>query len=374
MYALIRRFVNLEAASSIILMMFTMLALLIANSPFDSFYEKLFHTPIIFREPLDFWINDGLMVIFFFLMGLEIKRECKEGHLSQARQRALPLIATLGGVVVPACIYILFNYQDPLNMRGWAIPTATDIAFALGALAIFGKKLPQALRIFLLTVAVLDDLTAVIIIAVFYAKEISVVYLVLAGFVFLGLINMHKMRSKNIMGYIFLSILLWFLVLNSGVHPTVAGVLAAFCIPMGLLKVFEKALLPYVAYGIVPLFAFANAGFSFKDFSFSVLLDPLPMGIMLGLFIGKQCGIFMATWLTVKLRLAGLPHEVSWLQIYGVAVLCGIGFTMSLFMGTLAFSDARIAYGHLLRLSILLASLCSFIWGYIILRQSRGRV
>jgi len=378
----IRKFLKLEAASGLLLMSTTLLALLIANSQFHPAYEAVLYTPFSFHigifevnKPILFWINDGLMVVFFFLIGLEVKRECLEGHLSLPAARLLPGIATLGGVLFPALIYVLFTHQNAIDVQGWAIPTATDIAFALGVLSLFGKKIPPALRIFLMTVAVLDDLSAVLIITLFYAKKLSALSLFCALMTLMTMMFLNWLKIKKIPIYIALSLLLWLFVLQSGVHATVAGVLAAFTIPLGKpkpgvqrpLMTLERALHPWVAYVILPIFAFSNAGVPLQAMTVAHLLNPVPLGIMSGLFLGKQLGVFIGAWLSIQLKLAKLPTEASWLQLYGIAVLCGIGFTMSLFIGTLAFEEGGPAYDHPVRLGILIASLCSAAYGYLIL-------
>lgn len=387
MFSILRKFLQLEASAGILLMLAAVLALLIANSQFYPFYQATLHTPLslkydnfLLSKPLLFWINDGLMVIFFFLIGLEIKREFIEGHLSIPSQRILPATATLGGIIVPALIYTLFNYHNSVNMRGWAIPTATDIAFALGVLALI-KDSPKSLRIFLLTIAVLDDLGAVLIIALYYAKSLSVASLLLAIFTLIILTILNKLRIKQVSIYIVLSLTLWVFVLQSGVHATIAGVLAAFTIPLGKNKTTEKsplvmieqALHPWVAYAILPIFAFANAGLPINSITFSNLIDPLALGIMLGLFVGKQIGVFVGTWIPIKFKWGKLPSNVSWSQLYGISILCGIGFTMSLFIGTLAFEEGGPEFDHRVRLAILIASFFSFIYGYLILKFSNNQ-
>lgn len=387
MFTILRKFLQLEASAGILLMLVTILALLIANSPLYPFYQATLHAPLsltydnfLLSKPLLFWINDGLMVIFFFLIGLEIKREFIEGHLSIPAQRILPGTATLGGIIVPALIYILFNYDHSINMRGWAIPTATDIAFALGVLALI-KDLPKSLRVFLLTIAVLDDLGAVLIIALFYAKSLSIASLLWAVLILIILTLLNRLKIKKVSIYIVLSLTLWVFVLQSGVHATIAGVLAAFTIPLGRNKtseknplvIIEQALHPWVAYAILPIFAFANAGLPLKNITLSNLTDPLALGIMLGLFFGKQIGVLIGTWIPIKLKWGKLPSNVSWLQLYGISILCGIGFTMSLFIGTLAFEGGGPEFDYRVRLAILIASFLSFIYGYLVLKFSNNK-
>lgn len=384
----IGQFLKIETASGILLMTASILALILANSPLSTFYSTFFNEPFgfnyngyHFQKPLIFWINECLMVLFFFLIGLEVKREFIEGHLAIASQRILPIIATLGGVIFPALIYVLINYNEPNNLRGWAIPTATDIAFALGVLSLFGKKIPKDLRIFLLTIAVLDDLSAVIIIAFFYSSKISLFFLALCALSFILLTLLNSLGIKKLLPYIVLSLFLWFFVLLSGVHPTVAGVLAAFTIPLGNsfnnsyrpLETLEKTLHPFVAFLILPLFAFANAGISFFGLNFKTLSDPLPLGIIFGLFLGKQLGIFLGTLLPVNMKLAKLPNKINWGHIYGISILCGIGFTMSLFMGTLAFQNDNLNKMLFLKIGVLIGSLLSFIYGYFVLKLVLSR-
>ncbi|HXH54890.1 MAG TPA: Na+/H+ antiporter NhaA [Gammaproteobacteria bacterium] len=381
----LRKFIQFEASASIILMLAAILALLTANSRFYSIYETILRTPFSLpfstfsvSKPLLFWINDCLMVIFFFLIGLEIKREYIIGHLSAPSQRILPALATLGGIIVPALIFTLFNYDNSINMKGWAIPTATDIAFALGALMLI-KDIPKSLRAFLLTVAVLDDLGAVLIIALFYAKNLSVISLLAATFILMTMIILNRLKIKKISIYIILSLILLGFVLQSGVHATIAGVLAAFTIPLdknktdgeNSLVIIEKALHPWVAFGVLPIFAFANSGIPFRNFTFPHLIEPLSIGIIMGLFLGKQLGVFIGTWVPVKLKWGRLPSNISWSQLYGISILCGIGYTMSLFIGTLAFEEGNPEYDYRIKLAILIASLCSFIYGFLILKFSK---
>lgn len=387
MINIIRNFLKLEASASIILMLATMLALIIANSKFYATYEFILHTPIYIpyiadslKKPLLFWINDGLMVLFFFLIGLEIKREIIQGHLSIPAARILPVTATLGGIIFPALLFVLFNYNNPINLKGWAIPTATDIAFALGVLMLL-KNIPHALKIFLLTIAVLDDLGAVLIIAIFYTNTISIIYLFSAIFVFSILLFINKMKIHRLSIYIVLSIILWVCVLLSGIHPTIAGVAAAFTIPFNKqasiknpLLILEQVLHPWIAYLILPIFAFANSGLPLKNITFAHLIDPLTFGIMVGLFFGKQLGVFIGSWIPIQLRWTTLPKHVSWSQLYGTSLLCGIGFTMSLFIGTLAFKGGNIEQGYKIKLGILIASISSTIVGYLVLKFSNKKM
>ena len=374
-------FLRLEAASGIILVICAALAMTIANSPLAAHYEALFDMPmrvqlgeLAIAKPLLLWINDGLMAIFFLLVGLEIKREVLEGELAGRDRALLPCIAALGGMIVPAVIYAALNWHDPARLRGWAIPTATDIAFALGVLALLGKRVPVALKVFLTALAIIDDLGAIVIIAVFYSYGLSLDALVLAGLALSVLYLLNVMQVMRVSAYVLVGVALWVFVLKSGVHATLSGVALALAIPLhnprdaahSPLIAMEHNLHHWVAYGILPLFAFANAGVSLSGFTFASFVGPLPLGIALGLFIGKQCGVFGATWLAVKCGLSPMPEGTGWRHIYGVSLLAGIGFTMSLFIGTLAFESADEA--ALVRIGVIGGSLISALAGYVILR------
>lgn len=380
-----RSLVPKEALPGLLLMGAMAAALIAANSPLYGLYQELLDTyaelsvgAFELRKPLLLWINDGLMAVFFFLVGLELKREILAGELSDKRRVVLPLIAALGGIAVPALIYAWINRGDAMAMKGWAIPAATDIAFALGVLALLGKRVPLALKIFLASVAVIDDLAAIIIIAVFYTSELSVASLAVAGAIIaaLALINRLGVLAKT--PYLLLSVALWIAVLKSGVHATLAGVVVAAFIPYRpakgsdetVLEKLEHELHPWVAFGVLPVFAFANAGVSLAGISLATLLQPVPLGIAAGLFVGKQVGIFGASLLAVKLGLAKLPAAVGWMQLYGVSLLCGIGFTMSLFIGSLAFEQTGGESDYEVddRLGILTGSLLSAIAGTLVLR------
>ena len=382
----LREFLRLEAASGIILVIAAALAMILANSRFGSYYQALFDVPVAVQigalsvaKPLLLWINDGLMAIFFLLVGLEIKREIREGELADRAQALLPCIAALGGMVAPAVIYAALNWGDALHMRGWAIPTATDIAFALGVLALLGNRVPVALKVFLTALAIIDDLGAIVIIAVFYTQGLSVVSLVLAAVALIVLFALNLMNVTRVSVYVVVGAVLWVCVLKSGVHATLAGVAIAMAIPMRNPKEPEKSPLidvehrlhVWVAYGILPLFAFANAGVSLAGFSPASLFDSLPFGIALGLFFGKQIGVFGFTWLAVKAGLSRKPEGTTWPQIYGASLLAGIGFTMSLFIGTLAFNTAEQAAQ--VRIGVLGGSLVSAVVGYLVLRAVLGR-
>lgn len=381
----IRNFLQLEAAGGILLIAAAAIALLVANSPLDNLYNSLLDTygevsigEFGLRKPVLLWINDGLMAVFFLLVGLEVKREIREGQLSNPPQVALPGIAALAGLTLPALIYVGFNWGDSEALNGWAIPAATDIAFALGILYLVGPQVPPALKLFLLTVAIFDDLAAIVIIAVFYTADLSLQSLALAGGMLIMLFFMNVSGVHRTGLYALVGILLWIFVLKSGVHATLAGVALAFAMPLhgshatdhSPLHELEHTLHPWVAYGILPLFAFANAGVSLTDISLDALTDAVPLGIALGLFVGKPVSIFGASWLAIRLGMAQLPEGVRWLELFGVAVLAGIGFTMSLFIASLAFEHGVQGYLGLDRLGILTGSLLSALVGYGILRYA----
>ncbi|MGE3191035.1 MAG: Na+/H+ antiporter NhaA, partial [Vicinamibacterales bacterium] len=329
-------------------------------------------------KPLLLWINDGLMAVFFFLVGMELKREVVEGHLSSLRRASLPAFAAIGGMAAPAALYAALNWGDPGAMRGWAIPTATDIAFALGVLSLLGPRVPTALKAFLLSVAIFDDLGAIVVIALFYTASLSTLSLVLAAAFTLGLAVLNRLGVTRPAAYILLGIPLWVAVLKSGVHATLAGVVLAMFIPLRqaegesepLLRRLEHALHPWVAFGVLPVFAFANAGVPLAGLSLADTLQPVPLGIVLGLFFGKQAGILLLCWLGVRFRLADLPEGVGWRQLHGAALLCGIGFTMSLFIASLAFGPGDSPYQGLERLGILLGTATCGISGYLLLRTA----
>lgn len=372
----LRNFIAYEASGGLLLMLATIAALIIANSPFADAYFQILGRHI---GPLSVlhWVNDVLMAIFFFLVGLEIKREFVDGHLSTWHDRLLPVVAAGCGVAVPALIYLFITRNEPTLQRGWAIPTATDIAFALGVLALLGRRVPTSLKLFLTTVAIVDDMVAVAIIALVYTAHINGLAL-LAALVMLAVMwGMNKARITHIWPFILCAAGLWLAIHQSGVHATIAGVLAALMIPLtpspgapdasgSMLHRIEHGLHPYVSYAVLPIFAFANAGVSFGGFSLSTLLQPLPLGVLLGLFLGKQLGILSGVWLCVRLKLsAGLTHA-HWPHIYGVALLCGIGFTMSLFIGGLAFHDPALI--HQLKFGVFAGSALSALAGWGLLR------
>jgi NhaA family Na+:H+ antiporter len=380
---MIREFLRLESAGGILLVAATVCALVLANGPLGDTYEGFLRIPVAIQlgalniaKPLLLWINDGLMAIFFFLVGLEIKREFKIGELSSASKIALPGVAAIGGMAVPALVYFAINTGSPETLDGWAIPAATDIAFALAVLSLLGPRIPSSLKVLLLAIAIFDDLGAILIIAFFYTSDLSQTALLLALLPISGLILLNLRGVTSTALYVLLGIVLWVLVLKSGVHATLAGVITALAIPLTksgksdhtVLENLEHRLHPWVAYGILPLFAFANSGVSFAGMGLASLSEPVMLGIALGLFAGKQIGVFGAIWLTVKLKLAKMPDMTNWAQIYGIATVAGIGFTMSLFIGSLAFSSG--VYDAQIRLGVLIGSLASALVGYIILRQA----
>ena len=384
MFSTIEEFIKKESSSGILLIFVTLLALLLQNSFLSDFYTHFLHLPVQVTfgafgvaKPLLLWVNDGLMAIFFFLVGLEVKREVLEGELSSKEQVVLPLIAALGGMIVPALIFIFFNQKDAFAMQGWAIPTATDIAFALGILSLLGKRVPVSLKIFLMALAIIDDLGAIVIIALFYTGDLSLISLVVALLCLGILVLFNRFNVTKKAAYILVGIILWLSVLKSGVHATLAGVVLAFTIPLysldkqqkrfSMLKEMEHDLHYWVAFFILPLFAFVNAGVDLKGLEVSAIFSDVSLGIMLGLFLGKQLGVFGFSLIAIKLKLAILPQGATFKQLYGVAILTGIGFTMSLFVNSLAYNDSN-AFHYADKLAILLGSFASGIIGYLFLR------
>lgn len=367
-----------EAAGGVMLMAAAIAALIVANSALAPFYDSWLGSYLAvtlngegLEKPLILWINDGLMAIFFFLIGLELKREMLEGKLKHARDVVLPGMAAVGGMAVPALLFAALNWGSPETLSGWAIPAATDIAFALGLLALVGSRAPSALKVFLLTLAILDDLGAILIIAVFYTAHLKAMYLVMALAPLAAMAWLNARGAHRVAPILLLGIVLWVLVLKSGVHATLAGVITAFFIPLkdkwgkSPLHSLEHGLEPWVAFFIVPVFAFANAGVSFAGMTTQALTSPLTLGIVVGLVLGKQIGVFGMTWLMVKSGLARLPDGVTWVHIYGLSALAGIGFTMSLFIGGLSFESAALM--NEVRLGVLSASLISALVGYGVL-------
>ncbi len=373
----ITRFFQLEAAGGLLLIAAAALALIINNSPLSWLYNAFLETPVEARigalhiaKPLLLWINDGLMALFFLIIGLEVKREVLEGHLSKPSQIVLPGAAAIGGMVVPALMYVALNTGNAEALNGWAIPMATDIAFALGVLALLGKRVPVSLKLFLMTLAIIDDLGAIIVIALVYSGELSQLSLILAAVSIIALIAMNRSGVSRLAPYLLVGLVLWVCVLKSGIHATLAGVVLAFCIPLRTsskaspLLTLEHGLHPWVAYGILPLFAFANAGVSLAGVTMDSFTHSVPLGIAAGLLLGKTLGVFGLTWLAVKTRIASLPKEANWGHVLGVSILCGIGFTMSLFVGSLAFEPGVSAYAGEDRMGILTGSILSAIIGY----------
>ena len=373
-------FFKLEAASGLVLLISAILALIISNSDLSSLYFETLNKYLFIginnfglKLSVLHWINDALMAIFFFFVTLEIKREFLQGELSNIKQALLPIIAAVGGMVVPALFYVVINFGDPETINGWAIPSATDIAFSLGVLSLLGKRVPLSLKVFLTALAIIDDLGAILIIALFYSGDLNVMYLSLMLVAFIILLVINKFNIKIFFPYLLIGLLLWDFTHNSGIHATIAGVLLAMTIPhrkkekdFSLLIKIEHAISPYVAFGIMPLFAFANAGVSLEGLSLSSLLDKVPLGIVLGLFVGKQLGVFVFSYVSIKLKIAQMPGNSSWYNFYGVGILTGIGFTMSLFVGNLAFVE-NAQYMDGVKIGVLTGSLLSTLAGYFLI-------
>jgi Na+:H+ antiporter, NhaA family len=377
----LRGLLSSEAAGGVVLMAVAVLALLTANSPLAPGYFAVLNL-YVFGLSVLHWINDALMAVFFLLIGLEIKRELVDGQLSTWSRRALPGIAAAGGMIVPALVYVAVNWQTPATLRGWAIPTATDIAFALGVLALLGRHVPVPLKIFLTALAILDDLGAVIIIAAFYTADLAYGWVALSGATVTVLIAVNRAGVERLSVYLVLGALMWFLVLKSGVHATLAGVALAFAIPLrrapfqaevkqsALLRL-EHALQPWVAFAVVPIFGFANAGVSLDGLGLGTVLAPVPLGIALGLFAGKQIGVFGFAWFAIRMKLADRPAHATWTHLYGVALLCGIGFTMSLFIGLLAFDRQEVQ--DAVKIGVLVGSIASALVGAVLLKAARPK-
>ncbi len=379
-------FFKLEAASGLILLISAIIALIISNSSISSIYFESLNKYIFiginnFGIKLStlHWINDALMAIFFFFVTLEIKREFLQGELSNIKQALLPIIAAVGGMLVPALVYVYINIGDIETLNGWAIPSATDIAFSLGVLSLLGRRVPISLKVFLTALAIIDDLGAIVIIALFYSGDLSIKYLSLMLIAFIILLIINKFDVKKFLPYLVVGLFLWDFTHNSGIHATIAGVLLAMTIPhrkkendFSLLVKVEHAISPYVAFGIMPLFAFANAGVSLEGLSFSSLLDKVPLGIVLGLFLGKQFGVFIFSYISIKLKIAQMPNNANWYNFYGVGVLTGIGFTMSLFVGNLAFAE-NMQYMDGVKIGVLTGSLLSTLFGYFLILLTPNR-
>lgn len=380
--ASLKDFIKMESAGGIVLVVSALLALLAANSPLAPFYALFLDTQVgvhvgafAIDKPLLLWINDGLMAVFFFLVGLEIKREVLDGQLSSRSQLMLPLLGAIGGIGMPAAIYSLMNWGDGFAMSGWAIPAATDIAFALGVMALLGSRVPAALKLMLLAIAIIDDLGAIVIIAFFYTDQVSSFALMSALLGVIGLFILNRRGVTSLAPYAMLGLYVWVCVLKSGVHATLAGVLVAMFLPLRTAdgapwtEKIEHGLHPWIAFGVLPVFAFANAGVSLAGIGLDALSHPISLGIVAGLVIGKQLGVLGAIWVAVALKLASLPREVNWGHVYGMATLCGVGFTMSLFIGSLAFEETGNDHFVYDRLGILMASLIAAGLGYAILRM-----
>ena len=373
-------FFKLESASGLVLLFAAILALIISNGNLSDYYFSTLEKYIILgtkefglKLSVLHWINDVLMAIFFFFVSLEIKREFIQGELSNPKQAMLPIIGAVGGMAIPAAFYIAINYSDSTTLNGWAIPSATDIAFSLGVLSLLGKRVPISLKVFLTALAIIDDLGAIVIIAFFYSGNIEVKYLILMLLSLIILISLNKFKIKSFIPFLIVGIFLWDFTHQSGIHATIAGVLLALTIPHNLknnkqsmLLKLEHSLSPYVAFGIMPIFAFANAGVSLEGLSFATLLNPVPLGIVLGLFFGKQIGVFVLSYISVKLKFADKPSGSTWPAFYAVSILTGIGFTMSLFVGNLAFAN-NLEYMDGVKIGVLAGSLLSTLFGYFLL-------
>ncbi len=379
-----KRFMKLESAGGILLMVAAVLAMVAANTPLSIYYDSLIDLPVAISvgtfeiaKPLLLWINDGLMAVFFFLIGLELKRELVEGELADRSAIALPAIGAVGGMVAPALLYIYFNSADAVAMKGWAIPAATDIAFSLGILGLLGTRVPIALKIFLVSLAIFDDIGAIVIIALFYTSDLSLTALLMAAACIVVLYILNRRHVVSLAPYIFVGLIMWTAVLKSGVHATLAGVLMALFIPIkpregsdySPLKEMEHDLHGVVAFAILPIFAFANAGVEMVGVNLDSFLHPVPVGIALGLFVGKQIGIFGLCWIAIKAGLVKLPKGLDLKALYGVSLLCGVGFTMSLFIGSLAFESSGVNLLFDERLGIIAGSLLSGVAGYLFLRM-----
>lgn len=377
----VRAFFNLEASGGIVLALAAIAAMIIANTSLNTWYESFIHAPVVIQigsfsiaKDAHHWINDGLMAVFFFLVGLELKREVLIGELSNVKQIILPAGAALGGMVAPAIVYLLFNYHEPEFWKGWAIPAATDIAFALGILSLLGNRVPNSLKVFLVSIAIFDDIGAIIIIALFYTNDLSLGSLAVAGLCLPFLYLLNRRNVTSITPYLLIGVIMWIAVLKSGIHATLAGVVLALFIPLfdrtdpehSPLEELEHDLQNTVSYGILPLFAFANSGISLEGAGLAELFHSVPLGIAAGLFIGKQVGVMLMCWVIFKLGISTMPKGMNFKQIYGAALLCGVGFTMSLFIGGLAFGGVSPLFDE--RLGIIMGSIVSGIAGYMMLK------
>lgn len=379
--------INIERLGRFALFAATVFALIISNSKFKGLYSSFIEYPIgitshllTFYKPVEFWVNDVLFCFFFMLIGMEIKREILIGELSNKSKLMLPIVTACFGVIVPAVIFILFNFKNPTLLNGWAIPTPTDVAFSLAALGLVGRKIPHSIRIFLLSLAIIDDLIAVIIIAVFYAKYLSLIWLLCITILMGMLFSLNKFKIQSKLPYIFLGALLLYAVIQSGIHSSIFGVLLAFSLPANnrgkkasMLEEFERIISNWVIFLVIPLFAFINAGVTLGELSISDMFSTLSLGVICGLFFGKQIGIFGSTWLLVKFKQCTLPTNATWMQMYGISVLCGIGFTMSLFINILAFEKINMEYDEIVKASILIGSIISAIVGFTVLKLARSK-
>lgn len=379
----VNNFLRLESSSGFLLFAAALAAMLLANSPLAAAYAWVLDMPVEIRvgplhiaKPLLLWVNDGLMAVFFFLVGLELKRELIEGELSQPGKVLLPMIGAVGGMLFPALIYAAINWNDEVALAGWAIPAATDIAFALGILMLLGSRVPTSMKVFLVSLAIFDDVGAIVIIALFYTEQLSLAALIVASLAIAMLFALNRGRVGSVAPYFFVGVVLWVAVLKSGVHATLAGIIMAFFIPMkdrkqpdrSPLRELEHELHPVVAFAILPIFAFANSGINFEGVTLEYILHPVPLGVAAGLFLGKQLGVFLFCWSAIKLGVAQLPTGVGWLGLYGISLLCGVGFTMSLFIGSLAFEYAgEVAFDE--RIGIMAGSILSGVTGYLLLRS-----
>lgn len=374
-----------DSSPGILLAVAAVFAMVLANTAGNVYYQKILEIPVSISfgsfeiaKPLLLWVNDGLMALFFLLVGLEIKRELLVGHLSSKEQIVLPAIAAVAGIIFPALVFAWFNSSDPIAIRGWAIPSATDIAFALGVFTLFGTRLPVTLKLFLLSVAIFDDIGAIVIIAIFYSQDLSTLSLSVAGFGLLGLFVLNRCGVNRLTPYMLIGAIVWTAVLKSGVHATLAGFLIAWFVPLNIrnkagepmLPSLEHGLHPWVAFLILPVFAFANAGVSFQFATFETVFNPISLGIAFGLFVGKQIGVFGVSWLAIQTGFVHLPKGATWWQLYGVSLLCGIGFTMSLFIGTLAFEEQGLAYQTSVKVGVIMGSLLSALLAAVVIAKA----